>query len=405
MRLLLKRIAVLKNSIQEYAWGSKTFIPQLFREPGPADNPQAELWMGAHPKAPSQVFYGGNWISLLELIQERPGDVLGLRVAERFSNKLPFLFKVLAASKPLSIQAHPDKKQAREGFTRENMMKIPLNAPHRNYRDENHKPELICALRPFWALKGFREIGSIITLMDKIGPVAHSVGVDILRNQPNEEGLKGFLNSLMTMEREQQRNVVTEVVACGEKYSETDPVFEWLTKLNREYPGDIGVLSPIFLNLIHLQPGEATFLPSGELHAYLEGAGLELMANSDNVLRGGLTSKHIDIPELLESLNFTCNGVNILTPERQVTGERVYPTLAEEFMLSMISLHEGSFYRSPEIRSVEILICTEGAGRITELGSRDGLDLSNGTVIIIPAAVRQYRIEGDATLYKASVPL
>jgi mannose-6-phosphate isomerase len=361
--------------------------------------------MGAHPKAPSQVFFDGNWISLLELIQERPGDILGLGAAERFSNKLPFLFKVLAASKPLSIQAHPDKKQAIEGFARENMMKIPLNAPHRNYRDENHKPELICALRPFWALKGFREIESIITSMDKIGPVAHNVGADILRNQPNEEGLKGFFDSLMTMEREKQRNIVSEVVACGEKYSETDPVFEWLMKLNREYPGDIGVLSPIFLNVIQLQQGEAISVPSGELHAYLDGAGLELMANSDNVLRGGLTSKHIDIPELLKSLNFTCNGVNILTPESQATGERVYPTLAEEFMLSMIDLKEGSLYRSPEIRSVEILICTEGAARITEPGSRDGLDLSSGTVIIIPAAVKQYQIEGDATMYKASVPL
>jgi mannose-6-phosphate isomerase len=401
----LKRPAVLKNSIQEYAWGSKTFIPQLLGDPVPAEIPQAELWMGAHPKAPSQVFCDGNWISLLELIQERPGHILGPRVAERFSHKLPFLFKVLAASKPLSIQAHPDKKQAREGFSRENMMKIPLDAPHRNYRDENHKPELFCALMPFWALKGFREIGSMITLMDKIGPVAHNMGVDILRNQPNEEGLRDFFESLMAMEREKQRNVVTEVVACGEKYSETDPVFEWLTKLNREYPGDIGVLSPLFLNVIQLRPGEAIFIPSGELHAYLDGAGLELMANSDNVLRGGLTSKHIDIPELLMSLNFTSNGVNILTPEIQGPGERVYPTLAEEFMLSMITLDEGSPQRRLETRSVEILICTEGAARITEPGSRDGLDLYKGTVILIPAAVTQYQIEGDATLYKASVPL
>jgi mannose-6-phosphate isomerase len=209
----------------------------------------------------------------------------------------------------------------------------------------------------------------------------------------------------MAMEREKQKKLVTEIVACGAKYSETDPVFEWLTKLDREYPGDIGVLSPIFLNVIQLQPGEGIFVPSGELHAYLDGAGLELMANSDNVLRGGLTSKHIDIPELLRSLNFTRSGVKILTPEIQGPGERVYPTLAEEFRLSIITLEEGSPYPSPEARSVEILICTEGAARITEPGNSDGLDLSKGMVILIPAAVKQYRIEGVATLYKASVPL
>ena len=401
----MKRIAVLRNSIQEYAWGSKTFIPQLLGAPAPADNPQAELWMGAHPKAPSQVFSHGDWVSLRELIQECPGDILGPSVAEKFSNTLPFLFKVLAASRPLSIQAHPDKKQAGEGFIRENTRKIPLDAPHRNYRDENHKPELICALRPLWALKGFRKIENIIASMDKIGAVAHSVGVDILRHQPHEEGLKRLFNSLMSMEREQQKNVVTEVVACGERYAETDPVFDWLKKLNREYPGDIGVLSPIFLNVIQLQPGEATYIPSGELHAYLEGAGLELMANSDNVLRGGLTSKHIDIPELLKILNFSSNGVSILTPERHASGEHVYPTLAEEFMLSMISLHGGTSYESPLERGVEILICTEGVARIMELGSGDVLDLPKGMVIIIPAAVKQYRIEGDATVYKASVPL
>ena len=158
----MDRIGVLKNPIQNYAWGSRTFIPQLIGELAPANTPQAELWMGAHPKTPSQVLCDGEWISLAELIQENPEGILGDSVAKKFSNKLPFLFKVLAAAKPLSIQAHPNRDQARQGFARENRLRIPLNAPHRNYRDENHKPEMICALTSFWALSGFGKIEDLI---------------------------------------------------------------------------------------------------------------------------------------------------------------------------------------------------------------------------------------------------
>jgi len=401
----LKRIAFLKNSIQEYSWGSKTFIPQFMGEPSPSKKPQAELWMGAHPKAPSMVFSDGDWRSLPELIQNNPEDILGPAIARKFSNKLPFLFKILASAKPLSIQAHPSKEEAKEGFARENIQKIPLNAPHRNYKDENHKPEMICALKPLSALKGFRKVEEIVQLMDKIGAPTQKQGIDVFRNQPNQEGLKDFFHAMMTMDRERQRRVVNEVVACAERYSKTDETFEWVIRLNGEYPGDIGVLSPILLNVVHLNPGEAIHIPAGELHAYLEGAGLELMASSDNVLRGGLTPKHVDVPELLKILHFQYHETEILRPEIHETGEHLYPTVSDEFILSVIPLDEGSFYESPQRRSVEIMICMEGDAHITDLESGEILDLSQGTSIIIPAAVKQYRLEGMSTIYKAAVPI
>ena len=184
----MKRIGVLKNSIQEYSWGSKTFIPQLMGEPSPSERPQAELWMGAHPKAPSNVFFDGKWRTLLEIIQKNPEDILGPSTARKFSNKFPFLLKILASARPLSIQAHPNQEEAREGFARENMEKIPLDAPHRNYKDENHKPEILCALKSLSALKGFRKVEEIVRLMDDIGAPTQKLGLDILRNQPDREG-------------------------------------------------------------------------------------------------------------------------------------------------------------------------------------------------------------------------
>lgn len=400
----MDKIGVLKNPIQEYAWGSRSFISRLMGEASPADKPQAELWMGAHPRSPSQVLWDGEWISLVQLIQRDPEGILGKSVAEKFSNKLPFLFKVLAAAKPLSIQAHPNREQAREGFQRENGLKISLNAPNRNYKDENHKPEIICALKPFWALKGFRKIEEIIALLDIIGAPALKNQLLHLKRQSDREGLKGFFTHLMMQERERQSRIVNEVIGCSEKYSGAGPEFEWVNKLNREYPGDIGVLSPLFLRMVRLQPGEAMYIPAGELHAYLEGAGIELMASSDNVLRCGLTAKHMDASELLKILNFTSNKMDILRPERQESGESIYPTAGEEFMLSVISLRGDSIFESPGKRGVEMMICIEGDFQVTDLGSGDPLSLVKGSSIIIPAGVERYRIEGEGTIYKASVP-
>ena len=401
----MRKIGLLKNTIQEYAWGSRTAILELLGQSVPADKPQAELWMGTHPKAPSQVFADGLWRSLPEVIQESPEETLGQEVAARFSNKLPFLFKVLAAAKPLSIQAHPDKEQAGQGFARENELGIPLDAGHRNYRDDNHKPEILCALTPFWALNGFRQIEETLSLLEEARIPGLAEIVSFLRSHPNRDGLKKFFNHLMTTDSGKQRKIVEQAVNSAEKRTHEESVWTWMIKLNEEYPGDMGVLSPIFLNLVRLEPQQAMYLPAGELHGYLEGVGIELMANSDNVLRGGLTPKHIDVQELLAVLNFTDGDLNILSPENRTPGEAIYSTEAEEFVLSVMRINKAASFSSPGDRSVEMMMCTEGEVSVTDLSAGDITRLTRGISIIVPAAVRQYSIEGDGILYKAAVPV
>lgn len=401
----MDRIQVLRNPIQNYAWGSETFIPQLTGESAPENVPQAELWMGAHPKAPSLVWHDGEWVPLPDLIREDPERVLGKSAANRFSNKLPFLFKVLAAERPLSIQAHPNRDQARQGFAREDSLEVPLNAPHRNYKDDNHKPEIICALTPFWALIGFRAFEDIIVLTDRLGASSFRESVMDSRGQANHESLRRLFTGLLTTDADAQRRMVTEVAESCEKYAGADKTFEWTVRLNRAYTGDIGVLSPLFMKIVRLEPGEAMYISSGQLHSYLEGAGIELMANSDNVLRGGLTPKNIDVPELLEILDFSSNERCLLNPERGTDNERLYRCPAEEFILSEISLNEGAVFVGPKERSVEIMICTEGEAKIIDLDRKEDLSLNKGTAIIIPASAGPYRIEGRCTVYRAAVPL
>jgi mannose-6-phosphate isomerase len=342
---------------------------------------------------------------LPELIEKNPEDILGKRVAEKFKSKLPYLFKVLAAAKPLSIQAHPSLAQAKEGFEKENELGIPLNAFSRNYKDDNHKPECICALTPLWALNGFRKISNILSLMDKVCPDSLRNELNDLRKHSNSQGLKFFFNAVMTMDVKRKKQVTGNAIANAQKILEDDPVFQWIINLHEEYPGDVGVLSPILLNLIRLEPGQAMFLPAGELHAYLGGVGIELMANSDNVLRGGLTPKHVDVPELLRVLNFKEREVKILLPEKRSETESVYSSQAEEFALSVIFTKESKIHTSPMNRSIEILLCTDGKATITDTGKNDKLAIAKGASIIISAAVEKYTIEGEATIYKAAVPV
>jgi len=405
----LNRIVILKNKIQEYAWGSRTFIPELMGNSSPCEKPQAEMWLGAHPSASSLVVTDNMQIPLNELIKRDPEVMLGSSVADRFSNSLPFLLKVLAAAKPLSIQAHPNKEQAQRGFTRENSKEIPFGSPCRNYKDQNHKPELICALTHFWALKGFRGNRDILALMDKVCASSIGLQTDFLSDQQGKEGLQSFFISLLTMDRERQNQVVEKVMGIVMGLETSEPAFEWMKRLYHENPGDIGVLSPLFLNIVSLKPTEAMYISAGELHGYLEGAGLELMANSDNVIRGGLTSKHVDVMELIDILEFVPHEPKIILPEYVGNNEAVYPTNNEEFILSVISLQggalEGSIYKGPGLRSAEIIICTDGKARIEDIHTSDILDVSRGMSLFVPALVAGYIIRGEGTFYKATAPI
>jgi len=405
----MMQIARLKNSIQEYAWGSYTAIPELLGESSPAEAPQAELWMGAHHKAPSEVIMGNRKITLPELIKANPAVILGVKTAERFAGSLPFLFKVLAMAEPLSIQAHPNLAQAIEGFARENEQNIPIDGFKRNYRDANHKPEILCALTTCWALKGFRPIEQIVSIMAPLNIAGIAPLVEALDKNPNEQGLRRFFASLLTLDPESKRVSVAEALAhiqhtMGDTEGAGEPCRHWIIKLNERYPGDIGVLSPLFLNLVEVKPGEALFLQAGQLHAYLQGVGIELMANSDNVLRGGLTPKHIDVEELLSILDFKGAEPEKVQIENSAAGEEFYLTPAAEFRLSRISVEEGREYLSSRERSIEIMICTHGSASAWDLSTGAGFPVKRGDSFIIPASVEEYRITGSAHLYKAAVP-
>ncbi|MFH0731086.1 MAG: mannose-6-phosphate isomerase, class I [Pseudomonadota bacterium] len=399
----MNMICPLENPIMEYAWGSRTAIADLLAKP-PSGAPQAEIWMGAHPKSPSKVIWEGRSVSLPLLIEQFPVEILGEPVATRFHNKLPFLFKVLAAGQPLSIQAHPNREQARAGFARENRLGIPIDAADRNYRDESHKPECICALTPFWALRGFRKIADMLPLIKRVCPAGLETELAGLEQSGNEAGLKRFFHTLMTMNEKKRRRIVPEVVSNAAKLT-GDPCFEWIIKLHAAYPDDIGILSPALLNLICLKPGEAMFLESGELHAYLCGLGMELMANSDNVLRGGLTPKHVDVEALLSVLNFAEREITLLSPVTVASCEENYVTAAVEFSLSVLTVTAGNRFVSRKKRSVEILFCTQGEARISSGGSGRFLDISKGMSFLVPASSPAYLINGNAIIYKAAVPV
>jgi len=399
----VKEVALLKNVVQEYAWGCAQAIPTLLGKP-PACRPQAELWMGAHPKAPSLAHCNEEWLSLDTIIAADPAGVLGNKVAGRFNNTLPFLFKVLAAAKPLSIQAHPDKAQAQAGFDRENMLGIAPDAPQRNYKDSSHKPEIICALTPFWALCGFRPLEEAKKEADH-GQL-RKLGSLMSRRQETareEECLADFFQALLRLPARARKEIIAEVVSYARDHGKSD-VFRWVLRLHQEYPGDIGALAPIFLNVIRLEPMQALFLPAGRLHAYLEGVGIELMANSDNVLRGGLTRKHVDAAELLNVLSFSAERPQILSGREASPGAWIYSAPAEEFLLTRIELKKDRPYVGAGDRSCEIILCIEGEGAVEAAHGACRLDFNQGTSMIVPAAAGAYTLSGEGRLFKAGVP-
>ena len=290
---------------------------------------------------------------------------------------------------------------ALEGFQKENKLEIAMSAFNRNFKDDNHKPECICALTPFWALNGFRKISDIISLMGKVCPPGLSDILQAFKADQRPAGLKIFFQKLMSLNQADRQKLIPQIIQNAERLAEKNIIFSWMIKLNKQYPNDIGVLSPILLNLICLEPGQAMFLPAGELHAYLDGLGIELMANSDNVLRGGLTPKHVDIPELMKVLNFSERKIEILTPLQRKTGEGVYLTKADEFELLVINLEKGQILEESDRQGVEILLCVQGEAIISK--KKENLPAPKGASFLIPASVSSYKIKAlkTTTIYKA----
>jgi mannose-6-phosphate isomerase len=402
----MKQILSMQNPIQTYAWGSHTAIARLVGAAVPSEEPQAEMWMGAHPKAPSRVWHQGQWQRLDQLIANHPSEILGAQVVEKFGHRLPFLFKVLAAGQPLSIQAHPNSSQAREGFDRENQAGIALNASHRNYKDDQHKPECICALTSFWGMCGFRPAAQIKELALPVWPARQRMGLELLEKDSQTAGLKAFFTFIMGMDARVRSALVDHVAGQSAAREVQDAVYVWIRRLNAQYPQDIGVLAPLLLNTIQLQPGQALFLPAGQLHAYLEGLGMELMANSDNVLRGGLTPKHVDIPELLSVLDFEPYEIKILQPRNSDSAEKIYASSAEEFVLSVCHTSGvDPFLCMDRPPGPQVLFCLQGAADIEWPQCTSRMTISKGQAVFIPHGVRDYSLKGKAKLYKAAVNL
>ncbi|MFJ9347683.1 mannose-6-phosphate isomerase, class I [Streptomyces sp. NPDC101237] len=378
----------LDNTVRPYAWGSPTAIPKLLGIE-PSGEPQAEMWMGAHPGAPSRTGRG----TLVEVIDADPKSELGEAAVARFGPRLPFLLKILAAGAPLSLQVHPDLEQARAGYEDEERRGIPVDAPDRNYKDANHKPELICALTEFDGLCGFRTPERAAELLEALAVDSLKPYVDLLRAHPEEAALREVLTAVLTADREEMAHTVAEAAAaCARLGGDHAPY----AGLAHHYPGDPGVIAAMLLNHVRLQPGEALFLGAGIPHAYLAGLGVEIMANSDNVLRCGLTPKHVDVPELLRVVRFEARDAGVLRPEAAPDGEEVYETPIDEFRLSRYVLPEGTTAHDLTLPTPQILLCTAGAVRAGEE------DLTPGQSVFVPASEKT-EVSGAGTVFRATV--
>ncbi|MFE7841295.1 mannose-6-phosphate isomerase, class I [Streptomyces sp. NPDC057474] len=378
----------LDNTVRPYAWGSTTAIPQLLGV-APTGEPQAEMWMGAHPGAPSRTGRG----PLTEVIDEAPERELGTRTVAKFGPRLPFLLKLLAAGAPLSLQVHPNLEQAREGYEDEEQRGIPIDAGHRNYKDANHKPELICALTEFDGLCGFRDPLQAADLLAALDVDSLKPYVDLLQAHPEEAALREVLTAVLGADPEEMAHTVTEAAAaCARLGGAYAPYAD----IAHHYPGDPGVIAAMLLNHVRLQPGEALFLGAGIPHAYLNGLGVEIMANSDNVLRCGLTPKHVDVPELLRIVRFEATDPGVLRPEASPDGEEVYETPIDEFRLSRYVLPEATAPHDLTRATPQILLCTAGSVRAGEH------TLAPGGSVFVPADEKA-EVSGPGTLFRATV--
>ena len=349
----------LINGIQHYAWGSHSALTELYGIENPDNQPMAELWMGAHPLCSSKVEINGHQLALRELIAQSPNRYLGENVNQQFG-ELPFLFKVLCAGQPLSIQVHPSKKVAEVGFAKENLAGIPLNAAERNYKDANHKPELVYALTPFKAMNGFRRFDEISKLLEPVAD-AHPSLVQFIE-QPDSAHLSSLFATLLALSGQEKQQAL--VILKQQIQQQKGEPWQTIGEIAEYYPDDMGLFSPLLLNVITLQPGEAMFLYAETPHAYLQGSGLEVMANSDNVLRAGLTPKYIDIPELIANVEFVAKPFETLkmagVEKLNVT---TYPIPVDDFAFSIHQLSDQDVNHQLQLsqESAAILFCMLGS--------------------------------------------
>lgn len=385
-------ILPLECPVQHYHWGSRSALGRLLGRPA-SGRPEAELWMGAHPAAPSVTRVGARRVALDRLIAEQPAATLGRATPDGYDATLPFLFKVLTLGKPVSVQAHPTRARAARGFEAEQRAGVPLDAPHRSYRDRGHKPEVMVALESMVALSGVRPLDEIVAALTVAG-VGELAALAVSAVVQDAAGaIRRVLRATLTLDGAAGARLHRRLVDGAARDTAEGAL---LAELAEHYPGDPTVIAALLLNLVELEPGEALYTPPGRLHAYVSGAGIELMANSDNVLRAGLTSKHVDGDELLAASDLRPAAPARIVPRRASPAELVYPAPAEEFRLSVIDLEAGGRLtpQGPEI----LLLLGDGAHLCWPGGT---LTLRRGDAVFVPASVAAYEAQGTGRLYRA----
>lgn len=390
----------LTGQVQQYAWGSTTAIPELLGRP-PGTEPEAELWLGAHPSAPSR--YGD--LALDAVVDADPG-LVGEASLAQFGARLPFLLKVLAAAEPLSLQAHPSRAEAEEGFARENAAGVPLTAPERTYRDDWPKPEAICALGEFHGLCGFRDPLRTADLLAQLEMAELTELVDALRAGGSAALATAFPHILRR--GDEFGGLVPTIAAAATPYAGDEGEFglfcRTAVELAEVRPGDPGVVAALLTHRVLLQRYEALFLPAGNMHAYLHGLGVEIMANSDNVLRGGLTGKHVDVPELARLVDFTPAEPEILTATEEAAGIFAYPTPAPEFDLWRIESRSNLLL--PGDGGARIVLVVDGELLLESPGTlatpSETLQLARGESALVPAGELSVVVRGGGTAFVAA---
>ena len=401
----MTKLFPLKGQIQNYAWGGYQFIPELLGK-AVTNTKCAEYWLGAHDKAPSSIITLNGEVPLNSFLNNNLETLIGSKVYEKFG-RLPYLFKVLDVHGMLSIQVHPTKSEAEKGFKKENDLGIPLTASHRNYKDDNHKPEIMVALSEFWLLHGFLPETELKKILNQNPEFKDLISVF------EKEGYYGLYKTVMEESQEKTnatlKPLVDRILPLYKegKLTKASPDY-WAAKVvdASEDPSNLdkGIYSIYFFNIVKAEKGEAIFQDAGIPHAYLEGQNMELMANSDNVLRGGLTPKHVDVPELLKHVTFEATKPNIMKGELQSDGlERIYKSPAPDFELSQIKLFDADTYKSTS-KTAEIIIVINGSGEFKQ--GETIVDCKKGDTAIV-LANSPYTITSSAPesiLYKASAP-
>ncbi len=402
MKIDADKVYKLKGVIQNYAWGGAEFIPQLLGLSNEEHKPVAEYWMGTHSSAPSELIENGNTIADLKQVLIEQKDLLGKKVIDRF-NDLPYLLKILDVNDMLSIQVHPTKAEAEKGYEEEEARGIAINASTRNYKDKNHKPEVMIALSDFWLLHGFKPEAELHKTLENIPEFA------LLLSLFNRNNYRSLYSHVMEMQQEQVDAILIPLIKRElekRKYGklQRNDAGWWVTEYYKEKELkdiDRGIFSIYFFNIVYLEKGQGIFQAAGIPHAYLQGQNVELMANSDNVLRAGLTPKHIDVNELMKHTRFEPVHPIIMNGEQQGVYTNFYCPV-DDFIITHLQLKSKESFSS-QTQSAEIFICLEGSGSIK---CSNNIDIKRGEAFIIFAS-NHYSIKADNNMiiYKAGVPV